>query len=142
MAVCILVNLFHVCGLVWCWVRSGAKSGKLDSSRSCFRLGIRPFACGSPTLARRSFLARALSSRFATEFRKLSLHCLILEAMSSDPSSVFSAEEGQRVGSPWIVRKIFLWTRSTILSSVLVRVHSSAPYKRVGIERERVIEPV
>lgn len=75
-------------------------------------------------------------------FRKLSLHCLILEAMSSDPSSVFSAEEGQRVGSPWIVRKIFLWTRSTILSSVLVRVHSSAPYKRVGIERERVIEPV
>ena len=38
--------------------------------------------------------------QFAIELVKFSLHYIVLEAMSSEPGSVFSAEKGQQVGSP------------------------------------------
>ena len=40
------------------------------------------------------------------------------------------------MGKPWMVLRIFLCTRSRISISVLVRVHNSAPNKKIGMQYE------
>ena len=89
------LNLFQVSGLDGCCLSSVAMLGRFDLTSSCLRFTISPFAEESSDLARRSSLARsrALSSRLAIELMKFSLHCAILDLISSDPRSAFREEQ-------------------------------------------------
>ena len=49
------------------------------------------------------------------------------EDISLEPRRLVRATLGHLVGRPWIVLKIFRWTRSSISDSVLDIVHSSHP---------------
>ena len=49
------------------------------------------------------------------------------EDMFLEPRRLVRATLGHLIGRPWIVLKIFQWTRSSISDSVLDKVHSSHP---------------
>ena len=80
--------------------------GKLRWSGIACKSGIKPFAIGSWILLMRSFFGSELSSRLMIELMKFSLQWKISDLTLLLPSMELRDVEWQRVGSPWIVRRI------------------------------------
>ena len=68
------------------------------------------------------------------ELIKVSWCCDMNEDLSLEPRRLERATLGHLTGRPWMVLRIFRWTRSSISNSVLDIVHSSHPYSMMGRE--------
>ena len=115
--------------IVWALLRDG----RLRLSRSCCHRGMIPESDGLDSRSRIS-LERSVVDMDVMELIKVSCCCDIKEDISLEPRRLVKATLGHLTGRPWVVLRIFQWTRSSISDSVLDIVHSLHPYSMMGRE--------
>ena len=89
---------------------------------------------GSDNRCSRISLGRSVENMTVMELMKVSCCCDMNEDMSLEPRRLDRATLGHLAGRPWMVLRIFWWTRFSISDSVLDVDHSSQPYSMMGKE--------
>ena len=115
------------------WVKiSCSRDGRRSLSRSCCHSGMIPESDGLVNRCLRISLGRSVVDMDVMELIKVSWCCDMNEDMSLEPRRLNRATLGHLTGRPWMVLRIFWWTRSSISDSVLDIVQSSHPYSMMG----------
>ena len=86
--------------------------------------------------AARTLLGSDSCGRLVVATIKLSMRLFVSVSISCIPRRMVRAIEEHLTGRPRMVRSILRWTLSRNSRSVLVSVHSSAPYSMMGMRRE------